>query len=113
MEKYQKISDPLVKKHVFEQIKEINKKSLKEESINLSRKDDTLNDTLKLNNMSISELNQTVIDYKKPRNFFNSERVDNLYLVCQDVLKKNIKQKNINIDYGDEKFTDMMNDLLD
>lgn len=106
------ISDPLVKKHVYDQIKEVNKKS-KEDSINLSRKDDTLNETLKFNNMSLNELNQTLIDMQQPKNFFKSERVDNLYLICQDVLRKNIKQKNINIDYGDEKFTDMMNDLLD
>ncbi len=104
------ICDPLVKKHVYDQIKEINKKT--EDSINLSRKEDTLNDTLKMNNLSI-DINQTVIELQQPKNFFKSERIDNLYLICQDVLKKNIKQKNINIDYGNEKFTDMMNDLMD
>jgi serine/threonine protein kinase len=108
------ITDPLVKKHVIEQIKEVNKKpAIKEELLNISNKGDTtsnMNDTLKMNNQSVNDPNATV-EYED-KNFMNTERIDNLYLMCQDVIKKNIKQKTLNIDTGDDRFTDILNDLL-
>jgi serine/threonine protein kinase len=107
------ITDPVVKKYVLEQIKEVNKRPAgKEPSLNVSQRMDTthdLNDTLKIN-QSMNDPNATV-EYED-KNFMNTQRVDNLFAKCQEVIKNNIKQKTLNIDTGDDKFTDLLNDIL-
>jgi serine/threonine protein kinase len=105
------ITDPLVKKYVIEQIREVNKKPTEvNDSIENIKKEEANDNQLHNNDSKVNDQDVT-IEYET-KNFLTSERIDNLYLMCQDVLKKNIQKKTLNIDAGDEKFTDIMNDMM-
>lgn len=97
------IKDHLVLQHVDQQIKQIKQPQQKKAEINnTSIKDDT-GEIINIEGDLTMEFNLT--------NYFCTERVDNLFKKCQDILKNNIRQKKLEIDPGDYKFTDFMNDL--
>jgi serine/threonine protein kinase len=111
------VNDVIIKKHVLSQINAMNEKIKKGNQTTITQgtknelnliKNQNIDDTLLLNkNNSLDDPNDTLIN---ENDLLNSERVDNLYLICQDVIKINFKHKTFKRE-TESNFLDMLNEL--